>query len=54
MPRCSTPQNNKDPKSALLRNYPDCFNGIGCFSGDFHITLDPNLRPVIHPPRRVP
>ena len=55
MLRCSTPQNsNADPKLALLRDYPDCFSRIGCFSGDFHITLDPNVPPVIHPPRRVP
>ena len=53
MPRCSTPQNsNEDPKSALLRDYPGCFNG--CFSGDFHITLDPNVPPVIQPPGRAP
>ena len=54
MSRCSTPQNsNEDPKSTLLRDYPDYFNGIGCCSGDFHITLDPNVPPV-NPPRRVP
>ena len=51
MSRCSTPQNsNEDPKSALLRDYPDYFNGIRCFSGDFCITLDPNVPPVNPPP----
>ena len=43
-----------DPKEALLHEYADCFNGIGCFEGEFHITLDPAVPPVIHPPRRVP
>ena len=51
IPRCSTAQNcNKDPKATLLRVYPDCFRGFGCFSGDFHITLDPNVLSVIHSP----
>ena len=55
MPRCSTVQNcNKNPKATLLRVYPDCFHGFGCFSGDFHITLDPNVLSVIHPPWMVP
>ncbi len=43
-----------DPKGALLRDYADCFSGIGCFEGEFHITLDPAVPPVIHLPRRVP
>ena len=30
------------------------FEGIGCFEGEFHITLDPTVPPVVHPPRRVP
>ncbi|KAK3748356.1 hypothetical protein QZH41_008191, partial [Actinostola sp. cb2023] len=25
-----------------------------CFSGEYHITLDPTVPPVVHPPRRVP
>ena len=51
MPRCSSAQNcNKDPKATLLWVYPDCLCGFGCFSGDFLITLDPNIPPVIHPP----
>ena len=35
-------------------NYQECFQGIGCFQGEFHITLDPTVPPVIHPPCRVP
>jgi hypothetical protein len=48
------PDTEEDPKASLLNEYPDCFNGIGCFDGEFHITLDPDVPPVVHPPRRVP
>ena len=41
-------------KDILVKQYGDCFKGIGCFQGDFHITLDPSVPPVVHPPRRVP
>lgn len=47
-----------DPDSAsideVLKNYGDCFQGIGCFQGKFHITVDPSIPPVVHPLRRVP
>ena len=36
----------------LQRQYPDRFKGIGKFRGDFHITLDPTVTPVIHAVRR--
>ncbi|KXJ08917.1 Transposon Tf2-6 polyprotein [Exaiptasia diaphana] len=42
-----------DSKEQLLSTYPDCFDGVGKFQGDYHITLYPNIAPVIHPPRRV-
>jgi hypothetical protein len=38
----------------ILYEYGDVFNGIGCFNGKFHITLDPPAPLVIHPSRRVP
>ena len=34
--------------------YPQCFDGIGKFEGQYHITIDPAIPPVIHSPRRVP
>ena len=34
--------------------YPDCFNGIGKFQGQYHITVDPSVPPVVHAQRRVP
>ncbi|EDO28583.1 predicted protein [Nematostella vectensis] len=48
------PKDDPEAKAALLRQYADCFEGIGCFSGEFHITLDPTVPAVVHPPRRVP
>ena len=48
------PSCNADAKKELLIQYEDCFKGVGCFPGEFHITLDPTVPPVIHPPRRVP
>ena len=40
-------------KQGLIKQYPECFNGIGKFQGEYHITVDHNVPPVIHPPRRV-
>ena len=48
------PSGDADAKKELLIQYEDCFKGVGCFQGEFHITLDPTVPPVIHPPRRVP
>ena len=48
------PLGSTEAKEELLCQYQDCFEGIGCFKGEFHITLDPAVPPVIHPPRRVP
>ena len=41
-------------KEELLREYDDCFKGIGCFQGEFHITTNPTVPPVVHPLCRVP
>ena len=35
--------------------YPECFYGIGKFKDyEYHITLEDNAKPVIHPPRKTP
>ena len=41
-------------KDSLTALYPECFNGIGKFQGQYHITIDPSVPPVIHAQRRVP
>ena len=34
--------------------YPECFSGIGTFKNyRYHIELDPKVKPVIHPPRKI-
>ena len=38
----------------LIWQYPECFQGIGKFDGQYHIIVDPAVPPVVHPPRRVP
>ena len=39
-------------KEDLRKIYPDRFKGIGNFDGEFHITTDLNVTPVVHAPRR--
>ncbi|XP_030855067.1 uncharacterized protein K02A2.6-like [Strongylocentrotus purpuratus] len=38
----------------LVRQYPDQFDKIGNFPGEYHIVLDPDVQPVVHAPRRCP
>ena len=35
-------------KEDLIKAYPNRFEGIGCFPGTYHITLQNDARPVIH------
>ena len=41
-------------KQDLIARYPECFDGVGKLTGEYHITLDPAVPPVVHPPRKVP
>ena len=39
----------------ILSKYTDTFTGLGCITGvTHHIKVDPNYKPVVHPPRKVP
>ncbi len=38
----------------ILNNYPDLFEGLGCLPIEHHIELNKTVKPVVHPPRRVP
>ena len=40
-------------KEQVLKQFKDYFEGVGCFQGEYHITVDPAVPPVVHPPRRV-
>ena len=45
----NTPINNtKD----LIEAYPDQFDRIGNFAGEYHIVLRPNNHPIVHAPRK--
>ena len=39
---------------SLIDSYKDVFQGLGCLDGEYHMTIDESVPPVIHPPRRVP
>ncbi len=39
--------------SDIFHEYADVFEGLGCLDQIFHIGIDPTVKPVIHPPRRV-
>ena len=51
-----TPICDPDPaaEEQVLKQFKDCFEGVGCFQGEYRITVDPAVPPVVHPPRRVP
>ena len=38
----------------IIEQYKDIFGEIGCLTGEHHMSLDPTVKPVIHPPRRIP
>jgi len=38
----------------MLTKYNDVFESISCLSGVHKICINPEVRPVIHAPRRVP
>ena len=39
----------------VLDSYSDVFEGLGCITDIvYHINVDQNTLPVVHPPRKVP
>ncbi|KAJ8336302.1 hypothetical protein SKAU_G00396450 [Synaphobranchus kaupii] len=38
----------------MLKDYEHLFSGLGCLPGEHTIKIDPDVRPVIHAPRRIP
>ena len=43
--------NDSDP--SIFDEY-DVFGELGCLPGEYHINIDETVKPVVHPPRRVP
>ena len=39
---------------SLLKHFPEVFQGVGCMPGEYHLTVDPSVMPVILPPRKIP
>ena len=54
-PASPTPKKTAPIKSTedLIRKFPDWFQGIGQFLGEYTIRLHDNAQPVIHAPRNV-
>ena len=52
----STPSDYTPINSAkdLIDAYPDQFDRIGNFAGEYHIVLRPNNHPIVHAPRKCP
>ena len=41
-------------KEAILCDYKDVFEGLGCMPQEYHIETQQDATPVVHPPRKVP
>ena len=44
----------KDLPQDIDSSYKDLFEGLGCMPDTYSIKVDPSVKPVIHPPRKVP
>ena len=47
-------ENNGVHTEDLLKQYPNQFDCIANFHGEYHIVTDPQVQPVIHAPRKCP
>ena len=41
-------------KEKVLKEFADVFEGTGKLQGKYHLKLDENATPIVHPPRKVP
>ena len=46
--------NDVNAESSILNEFNDLFEGLGELEGEHHIEINPEVKPVIHPPRKVP
>ncbi|XP_020556682.2 uncharacterized protein K02A2.6 [Oryzias latipes] len=49
----TSPEVTNDNDS-LMKEYKDCFEGLGCLPGEHRICVDKSVPPVVHPCRKVP
>jgi hypothetical protein len=38
----------------IIEEYADVFKGLGCLDGEYNVTIDPSVRPIVQPTRKVP
>ena len=38
----------------LKKDYADVFEGLGCLPGKHKIKVDPEIHPIVNPPKRIP
>ncbi|VDI47522.1 Hypothetical predicted protein [Mytilus galloprovincialis] len=41
-------------EKSVFRQYKDVFDGTGCLPGTYRLEIDETVRPVVHPPRKIP
>ena len=41
-------------REAILCAYKDVFEGLGCMPQEYHIEIQQDATPIVHPPRKVP
>ena len=41
-------------RKRILQEYSDVIEGLGCMEGPCHLEVDETIRPVLHPPKKVP
>ena len=46
--------NNIESADGIERRYQDCFGEIGCLSQEYHMELNPEVKPVVSASRRIP
>lgn len=39
---------------SIVQEFSDVFVGLGCLPGEYSIQVDPSVKPVVHPCRKVP
>ena len=48
------PKHSVLTEERIVKEYSDVFEGLGCMEGLCHLEVDQTVRPVVHPPRKVP
>ena len=41
-------------EESVFSEFKDVFEGTGCLSRIYLLKIDPSIKPVVHPPRKIP